>query len=137
MPDAVIVKLRELGYDPDRMIRHRLGPRGYEYYDGAGNRFTAEWTRPGDWLEIKACFVAPSVDMVNHPPHYTSDPSGVECIQITRHRNFNIGNAIKYLWRAGLKADPDKSARAKQIEDLRKTVFYVQDEIKRLEALPA
>lgn len=137
VPDAVLVKLRELGYDPDRMIRGRLGPSGYEYYDGAGKRRTAEWTRPGDWFEIEACFVAPSVDMVNHPPHYTSDPSGVECIQITRHRNFNVGNAIKYLWRNGLKEDPDKSARAKQIEDLRKTVFYVQDEIKRLEALPA
>ena len=37
------------------------------------------------------------VDQVNHPRHYTSDPSGVECIQITRHRNFNIGNAFKYL----------------------------------------
>jgi Protein of unknwon function (DUF3310) len=67
-----------------------------------------------------------SKDMVNHPPHYTSDPSGVECIQITRHRNFNIGNAIKYLWRAGIKDD------RKQIEDLQKAIFYINDEIKRL-----
>jgi len=66
---------------------------------------------------------------VNHPPHYTSDPSGVECIQITRHRNFNVGNAIKYLWRAGLKDD------AKQIEDLRKAVWYINDEIARLTRL--
>jgi hypothetical protein len=66
-------------------------------------------------------------DMVNHPPHYTSDPSGVECIQITRHRNFNVGNAIKYLWRAGIKDD------AKQIEDLKKAIFYINDEINRLE----
>ena len=44
-----------------------------------------------------------TVDQVNHPMHYISDPSGVECIQITRHRNFNIGNAFKYIWRAGLK----------------------------------
>ena len=44
-------------------------------------------------------------DQVNHPKHYTSDPSGIECIDITRHRNFNIGNAIKYLWGAGLKED--------------------------------
>ena len=36
-------------------------------------------------------------DQVNHPKHYTSDPSGIECIDVTRHRNFNIGNAIKYL----------------------------------------
>ena len=41
------------------------------------------------------------VDQVNHPAHYTSDPSGIECIQITRHRNFNIGNAFKYLWKIG------------------------------------
>ena len=67
------------------------------------------------------------VDQVNHPLHYTSDPSGVECIQITRHRNFNVGNAFKYLWRAGLKNEET------QIEDLKKAIFYIQDEINRLE----
>lgn len=66
-------------------------------------------------------------DLVNHPKHYTSDPSGVECIEITRHRNFNIGNAIKYLWRAGLK---DGNS---DIQDLKKAVWYIEDEIKRLE----
>ena len=65
-------------------------------------------------------------DFVNHPPHYTSDPSGVECLQITRHRNFNVGNAIKYLWRAGIKDDQ------KVIEDLEKAIFYIKDEIRRL-----
>jgi hypothetical protein len=72
------------------------------------------------------------IDMVNHPDHYTSDPSGVECIDITRHRNFNVGNAIKYLWRAGLKEDSNKSIKTKQVEDLQKAVFYINDEIKRL-----
>jgi hypothetical protein len=67
------------------------------------------------------------VDQVNHPIHYTSDPSGIECIQITRHRNFNIGNAFKYLWRAGIKDDKT------QIEDLQKAIFYINDEINRLE----
>lgn len=67
-------------------------------------------------------------DPVNHPKHYTSDPSGVECITITRHRSFNIGNAIKYLWRAGLK-EPDTD---KTIEDLEKAIFYIKDEIARL-----
>ncbi len=67
------------------------------------------------------------VDQVNHPVHYTSDPSGVEAIQITRHRNFNIGNAFKYLWRAGLKNEET------HIEDLKKAIFYIQDEINRLE----
>lgn len=64
-------------------------------------------------------------DMVNHPPHYTSHPSGVECIDVTEHYNFNTGNAIKYLWRAGL-----KGAR---LEDLKKARWYVDREIQRLE----
>lgn len=74
----------------------------------------------------------PKKDNVNHPKHYTSDPSGIECIDITRHRNFNVGNAIKYLWRAGLKIDADKSSINKQIEDLEKAVWYIVDEIHRL-----
>ncbi len=64
-------------------------------------------------------------DPVNHPSHYTSHPSGVECITITRHMNFNLGNAFKYIWRADLK---DNS-----IQDLEKAVFYLNDEIKRRE----
>jgi hypothetical protein len=69
-------------------------------------------------------------DPVNHPTHYVSDPSGVECITITRHRNFNVGNAIKYLWRAGIKDD------AKHIEDLEKAIWYIRDEIERLKGTP-
>lgn len=65
-------------------------------------------------------------DMVNHPPHYTSDPSGIEAIQVTMHRNFCIGNAMKYLWRAGIK--DDKAT----VEDLRKAIWYIEKEIERL-----
>ena len=71
-------------------------------------------------------------DQINHPKHYTSDPSGIECIDITRHRNFNIGNAIKYLWRAGLKEDKDRKIIDKHVEDLNKAVWYLVDEIHRL-----
>ena len=71
-------------------------------------------------------------DNVNHPKHYTDDPSGVECIEITRHRNFNIGNAIMYLWRAGRKEDAALDQKEKNIEDLRKAIFYIKDEIIRL-----
>jgi hypothetical protein len=67
-------------------------------------------------------------DPVNHPRHYTSHPSGVECIEITRHYGFSIGNAIKYLWRNGLKGDESTG-----VEDLRKSVWYIQDEIARRE----
>lgn len=63
-------------------------------------------------------------DMVNHPPHYTSHPSGVECLEITRHMNFNLGNALKYIWRADLKGNA--------VEDLEKAVFYLTDELKKL-----
>ena len=64
------------------------------------------------------------MEQVNHPKHYTSHPSGVECIEITEHMNFNLGNAIKYIWRASLKG--------KEIEDLRKARWYVDREIQRL-----
>lgn len=65
-------------------------------------------------------------DPVNHPKHYCDNPSGIECIQVVRHCNFNIGNAIKYLWRHG------KKDKEKTIEDLKKAKFYIDDEIKRL-----
>lgn len=59
-------------------------------------------------------------DMVNHPPHYTAHPSGVECIQITEHMGFCLGNAMKYIWRADLKNG---------IEDLEKARWYIDREI--------
>jgi hypothetical protein len=62
-------------------------------------------------------------DPVNQPKHYTDHPSGVECIQITEHMGFNLGNAIKYIWRADLKNDA--------IEDLKKAKWYIAREIDR------
>lgn len=70
-------------------------------------------------------------DRVNHPSYY-QDPSGVECITVARYRDFNIGNALKYLWRAGLKTEEGISDIDKQIEDLQKAVFYINDEIELL-----
>jgi hypothetical protein len=64
-------------------------------------------------------------DVVNHPTHYTSHPSGVETIQITEHMNFCLGNAIKYIMRSELKG--------KQIEDLKKAIWYINREIERIE----
>lgn len=72
-------------------------------------------------------------DPINHPKHYNAHPSGIECIVIARHHNFNIGNVLKYCWRAGLKLGPtDASAYATGIEDLKKARWYLDDEIKRL-----
>ena len=64
-------------------------------------------------------------DPVNHPAHYTGHPSGIECIEITRHMGFNLGNALKYIWRADHKGNA--------IEDLKKARWYLDDEIKRRE----
>ena len=63
------------------------------------------------------------MDNVNNPKHYTSHPSGVECIQIAEHMGFNLGNALKYLWRADLKDDA--------LEDLAKARWYIDREIAR------
>lgn len=73
----------------------------------------------------------PDVD-VNHPTHYTSHPSGIECIQVTEHYNFNVGNAIKYCWRNGLKVEEGKDAVDASIKDLKKAVWYLEREISRL-----
>ena len=69
-------------------------------------------------------------DNVNSPPHYTSSDAKcaacgcpIECIDITRHYSFSIGNAIKYLWRAEHKGNA--------IEDLQKAHWYIQDEIEK------
>jgi hypothetical protein len=62
-------------------------------------------------------------DPVNKPKHYTSHPSGVECIQVTEHMNFCLGNAIKYLWRVDGKEAP--------VQDLEKAIWYIQREIDR------
>ena len=65
-------------------------------------------------------------DAVNHPPHYNLHPSGVECIDIIEHMTFNVGAAVKYLWRAGLKSE------ATHIEDLNKAAWHIRREIMRL-----
>jgi len=66
-------------------------------------------------------------DAVNHPKHYTSHPSGVECIDIAEHYDFCLGNALKYLWRAGIKSE-------NPIEDLKKAKWYIERKLKKLEA---
>ena len=66
-------------------------------------------------------------DPVNHPSHYTQHPSGVECITVVEHMTFNVGNAIKYCWRAGLKGNGSA-----HVEDLKKARWYLDREIARL-----
>lgn len=67
-------------------------------------------------------------DSVNHPSHYNLSPSGVECITVVEHMPFNVGNAVKYLWRAGHKG----AGKEKLVEDLRKAAWYIEREIGRV-----
>lgn len=75
--------------------------------------------------DVHNAVVATPGDSVNHPPHYTTHPSGVECITVTEHMNFCRGNAVKYIWRAGEKGS--------ELQDLKKARWYIDREIARLE----
>ena len=73
----------------------------------------------------KACIPQKDTnEIVHRPSHYTKHPSGIECKEITKHMNFCLGNAIKYIWRAGLKDD--------YIQDLEKAKEYLDIEIDRV-----
>ncbi len=92
------------------------------FYDGP--------LRAGETVTCSACSLTMldglpggKPDPVNHPPHYTSHPSGVECIDITEHMSFPIGNVVKYLWRADEKGAP--------LQDLEKARWYLDREISR------
>lgn len=76
--------------------------------------------------------VPPGHDPVTAPQHYTAHPSGVECITIARHMSFALGNALKYIWRAGRKVE----SAAAEIQDLRKARWYLADRITQLGGVP-
>jgi len=66
-----------------------------------------------------------SNDNINHPAHYAGYNVNIECIDITRHLPFDLGNAVKYIWRAGRKGD----SKIKEAEDLRKAIWYLSDHL--------
>jgi hypothetical protein len=66
-----------------------------------------------------------AVEMVDHPAHYNKSPSGIECIDVIEHMSFNVGNAVKYCWRA--------DAKGAALEDLKKAVWYLNREIAKRE----
>lgn len=87
--------------------------------------------------ELKGLIISdnPNLDKVNHPSHYTwlKDKCGIEVIDVTRHMDFNLGNAIKYILRAGHKSEEGYTDNLKEIEDLKKAIWYINDKIKMLE----
>ena len=76
-------------------------------------------------------------DQINHPSHYTwlKDKVGIEVIDITRHLDFDLGNAIKYILRAGKKPinNFNHNVNVAAIQDLKKAIWYINDKIKMLE----
>lgn len=90
------------------------------------NHFTPTFEIPSSTSEYE--------DRVNHPSHYTwlKDKCGIEVIDITRHLDFCIGNALKYLLRAGHKTEDGYDSNEKEIEDLKKAIFYINDRINQL-----
>lgn len=100
--------------------------RSLEAERQTGPRASAAEASVGAAKPTNRPLVSPPEDAIN-PAHYRKHPSGIECIEVTRHMNFNIGNAMKYIWRHMDKGDP--------IENLRKAQWYLADEITRLESL--
>jgi hypothetical protein len=95
-------------------------PSGVEI-DMAGETLEPLTTRKKPVFKKEKKLSSSAHDPVNHPKHYTEHPSGIECIQITEHMGFNLGNALKYIWRADLKNNA--------VEDLQKAVWYINREI--------
>lgn len=150
-PDITPMSESNPSVDPKQFPRHGLTPdeRGMRTRPDGG-WFGGEETLPPRFggctcschttpgvKHMKACCWPPEIsgtpggiaqqpDLVNHPPHYKAHPSGVECITVTRHMNFNLGNVVKYIWRADNKGAP--------LQDLEKAAWYLNDEIERRRA---
>ena len=68
----------------------------------------------------------PPTEKIDHPNHYNEHPADIECIEVIEHMSLNIGNAIKYLWRAGLKPGSEFN------EDMGKAIWYIERERERI-----
>lgn len=118
--------------NPDVYAPARTRASDISAQSGDDNRIDRRSAAPGpkepisDVHESGTASPAPGEDAIN-PAHYRKHPSGIECIEVTRYMNFNVGNAIKYLWRYMDKGDP--------IENLQKAQWYIDDEIRRLQGM--
>lgn len=133
-----LIKEAEKLYEKiDNAQAHLINARLNNDEEGKKSAVSEMETAMCDAMQLLKCFIErkdkeQKTDNVNHPSHYNSHPSGIECIEIARHHNFNIGNTIKYLWRAGLKSEEGMEDTDKQVEDLNKAIWYIKDEIKRI-----
>ena len=120
--------VRRVVYVDKNYVTLKGGNYGYSRFGNIEN-FKKFW-RPYEAPNDKA-----HDDKVNHPSHYTwlKDLCGIEVIDITRHMDFNLGNSIKYILRSGHKKEEGYTDKQKTIEDLKKSVWYLNDEISTLE----
>lgn len=136
-----LIKEAEKLYEKiDKAQVHLINARLNNDEEGNKSAISELETAMCDAMQLLKCIIdrkdkEQKADSVNHPAHYNSHPSGIECIEIARHHNFNIGNTIKYLWRAGLKSEEGMEDTDKQVEDLNKAIWYIKDEIKRITKL--
>ena len=138
--NELIKEVENLYNQIDNVQLHLVNSRLNNDEEGKKSAISEMETAMCDVMQLLKCFIERNekeqkTDSVNHPAHYNSHPSGIECIEIARHHNFNIGNTIKYLWRAGLKSEEGMEDTDKQIEDLNKAIWYLKDEIKRITKL--
>ena len=135
--NKLIEVAEELYKQIDKAQVHLVNARLNNNEEGKKSAISEMETAMCNAMQLLKCFIdrkdkEQKTDSVNHPAHYNSHPSGIECIEIARHHNFNIGNTIKYLWRAGLKSEEGMEDADKQVEDLNKAIWYINDEIKRI-----
>ena len=135
--NKLIEVAEELYRQIDKAQVHLINARLNNDEEGNKSAISEMETAMCNAMQLLKCFIdrkdkEQKTDNVNHPSHYNSHPSGIECIDIARHHNFNIGNTIKYLWRAGLKSEEGMEDTYKQVEDLNKAIWYIKDEIKRI-----
>jgi hypothetical protein len=113
---APIEQVQDVGFEPGR-----------EHDNPAVLAFLTRQEVEDEEPLVMVPLVEDEPDLVDQPPHYTAHPSGVECIEVTEHMSFCLGNAVKYIWRAGLKGD--------QVQDLQKAAWYLDREIGRLQGV--
>ncbi len=148
--DNIITTFNELDFHPDDLIeitdKTILNRTTRDYIAIEDPKVVEELLKKcievdsnGNEIE-KSCYVdikysLEEEDKVNHPSHYCwlKDKCGIEVIDITRHLDFDTGNAVKYLLRAGRKSEDGYSNKDKTIEDLKKAIFYINDKINMLE----
>ena len=135
-----LIKEAEKLYEKiDKAQVHLINARLNNDEEGKKSAISEMETAMCNSMQLLKCFIERNdkeqkSDSVNHPAHYTwlKELCGIEVIDITRHMNFCCGNALKYIIRAGHKKDASLTDTEKQIEDLKKAIWYLKDEIKRI-----